>query len=132
MGIRSRNKVQVGFSVSSMTDIVFLLLIFFILVSTLVTTNSLNLILPQTGKPNDGIDPPIVKVVVTEEGQFFVDDKLVAANAIENTLISKMEGANMNGIVLKSDPEAPTEQVVSVMDIADKNEYKIVLTMEKQ
>ncbi len=115
-----------------MTDIVFLLLIFFIIVSTLVTTNSLNLLLPKKGKPTPGVKPPLVKVSVTSSNQVFVDNKQAGLAEIETILMSAMADGKKNGIVLNSDPEASTEAVVQVMDAAQRNDYKIVLTMKPE
>lgn len=117
---------------SSMTDIVFLLLIFFIIVSTLVTTNSLNLLLPKKGKPAEGIKNPLVTVSVTESNQVFIDNKQVSLDAVEAQLMQAMGDGAKNGIVLNSDPEASTEAVVQVMDAAQRNDFKIVLTMKPQ
>ena len=118
---------------SSMTDIVFLLLIFFIIVSTLVTTNSLHFIMPKKvqNPPPVEIKPPNVKVSVTSDSQIFVDGSQVGADLLESKLVAAMT-SDKNGIVLKTDPEASTESVVLIMDIAQRNEYKIALTMEPQ
>ena len=117
---------------SSMTDIVFLLLIFFIIVSTLVTTNSVNLLLPKKTTTNVPVPkPPNVKVSVTSDSQVFVDGSQVGPELLESTLVAAMT-SDMNGIVLKTDPEASTESVVQIMDIAQRNEFKIALTMDSQ
>ena len=132
MAIESRNRVSAGFSMSSMTDIVFLLLIFFIIVSTLVTTNSVNLLLPKKTTTNVPVPkPPNVKVSVTSDSQVFVDGSQVGPELLESTLVAAMT-SDMNGIVLKTDPEASTESVVQIMDIAQRNEFKIALTMDSQ
>ena len=115
-----------------MTDIVFLLLIFFIIVSTLVTTNSLNFIMPRKTQQTSGqVKPPNVKVSVTEDSQIFVDGSQVGPDLLESKLMAAMT-SEKNGIVLKTDPEASTEAVVLIMDIAQRNEFKIALTMEPQ
>lgn len=132
MGIESRNRVQAGFSLSSMTDIVFLLLIFFIVVSTLVTTNSLEMLLPKKQTTAPKMQPPLVEVSITADNQLFIDNKQIGQAQAETALMAAMGGEVKNGIVLKSDPEATTEAVVLIMDIAQRNQFPIVLTSEKQ
>ena len=85
MALRSKNKVSAAFSMSSMTDIVFLLLIFFMLTSTLVTTNALDLVLPNSTAQT--VKKQRVSVSINENFEYFIDKEAVELKYIEAQLI---------------------------------------------
>ncbi len=126
MAIRSKNKVNTSFNMSSMTDIVFLLLIFFIITSTLISPKGLDLILPQSSaqvlaaKQN-------VTVSITKDLQFGVNSEIVPFDALETTLMEQLKGIDTPGVILKAAQGVPIEEVVRVMDIASRNKLKMVL-----
>ena len=130
MALRSKNKVSAAFSMSSMTDIVFLLLIFFMLTSTLVTTNALDLVLPnstaQTAKKQR------VSVSINENFEYFIDKEAVEQKYIEAQLIDKLAGQDEQVVVLRVDKSVPIEYAVEVMDIAYRNKFKIVLATQQK
>ena len=84
MTLRSRNKVKSDFNMSSMTDIVFLLLIFFMLTSTLVSPNALKLLLPNSSSRT--LEKQTVSVSITKEINFFINEKKVSHQNIEQEL----------------------------------------------
>ena len=130
MGIRTRNKVDVSFSMSSMTDIVFLLLIFFIIASTLITPNALNILLPQSS-PNRAKKQPAT-VEITQDGTYALNGSIISLTELEPQLKDYLtgKGDDMQGIVLKADKNVALEYVVNVMDIANRNQFKMVLATE--
>ena len=125
MGIRSRNKVSPNFNMSSMTDIVFLLLIFFMLTSTLVSPNALKLLLPSSSSKT--LAPQTVSVSISEELLYYVDEQAVNFEALESILLQRMSGNPENSIILHVDKTVAIEEVVKVMDIANRNKFKMVL-----
>ena len=84
MALRSRNKVSANFNMSSMTDIVFLLLIFFMLTSTLVSPNALKLLLPNSKAKT--LEKQTISVSITKDLQFYINENQVAENKIEKVL----------------------------------------------
>ena len=131
MALRSKNKVSAAFSMSSMTDIVFLLLIFFMLTSTLVTTNALDLVLPNSTAQT--VKKQRVSVSINENFEYFIDKESVELKYIEAQLIDKLAGQDEQVVVLRVDTSVPIEYAVEVMDIAYRNKFKIVLaTQQKQ
>ena len=131
MALRSKNKVSAAFSMSSMTDIVFLLLIFFMLTSTLVTTNALDLVLPNSTAQT--VKKQRVSVSINENFEYFIDKESVELKYIEVQLIDKLAGKDEQVVVLRVDKSVPLEYAVEVMDIAYRNKFKIVLaTQQKQ
>lgn len=125
MAIQRRNKVEVSFSMSSMTDIVFLLLIFFIIASTLITPNALNILLPEAS-PNRAKKQPAT-VEITKEGIYALDGNVINISDLEGKLKSTLNNKETKGIVLKADKDVALEYVVNVMDIANRNNFKMVL-----
>ena len=125
MALRSRNKVSPDFNMSSMTDIVFLLLIFFMLTSTLVSPNALKLLLPNSKAKT--LEKQTISVSITKEIDFFVNEEKVIESNLENQLKLLLENEMEPAIILHTDKTVDIEHVVKVMDIAYRNKYKIVL-----
>ena len=130
MALRSKNKVSAAFSMSSMTDIVFLLLIFFMLTSTLVTTNALDLVLPNSTAQT--VKKQRVSVSINENFEYFIDKEAVELKYIESQLIDKLAGQDEQVVVLRVDKSVPVEYAVEVMDIAYRNKFKIVLATKQK
>ena len=130
MALRSKNKVSATFSMSSMTDIVFLLLIFFMLTSTLVTTNALDLVLPNSTAQT--VKKQRVSVSINENFEYFIDKEAVELRYIETQLIDKLAGQDEQVVVLRVDKSVPIEYAVEVMDIAYRNKFKIVLATQQK
>jgi biopolymer transport protein ExbD len=127
MNIRGRNKVSPEFNMSSMTDIVFLLLIFFMLTSTLVTTNALDLVLPKAKGKTDSNKS--ISVSINKDLQFFIDKKLVDETNLEQELLTALGTQENKAIVLRAEEGVPIEKAVSVLDLANRNQIKVVLAV---
>ncbi len=125
MGIKTRNKVSVNFSMSSMTDIVFLLLIFFMLTSTLVSPNALKLLLPNSNSRT--LAKQTISVSITQDLQYFVGTDPVSIDDMSNILQAKIVGETDPSIVLHVDKTVPIEYAVKVMDIANNQKIRVVL-----
>ena len=125
MSLRSKNKVSANFSMSSMTDIVFLLLIFFMLTSTLVSPNALKLLLPNSKART--LEKQTVSVSITPEIEYYIDDQRLPFEDLENQLIQLLSNEVEPAIVLHADKTVDIEFAVKVMDIAYRNKYKVVL-----
>jgi biopolymer transport protein ExbD len=125
MALRSRNKVSADFNMSSMTDIVFLLLIFFMLTSTLVSPNALKLLLPSSKART--LEKQTVSVSITKDIDFFINENKVQEANIELELKLLLDNIDEAAIILHTDKTVDIEHVVKVMDIAYRNKYKIVL-----
>ena len=130
MILKSHNKINPNFSMSSMTDIVFLLLIFFMLTSTLVTTNALEIILPSSSA--QPLKKQSVSVSITEDLRYFVNNESVERLFLDSKLKAVMNQENDVTIVLRASKSISYEFIVEVMDIAYKNGYKIVLATQSK
>ncbi|NNF02313.1 MAG: biopolymer transporter ExbD [Bacteroidia bacterium] len=128
MKLRSRHQIQAKFEMASMTDLVFLLLIFFMLITTMIVpnVNTLKLLLPssKTAKPTENIS---VSIAIDDKRQYYFDSKPVGLNQLENNVRSFI-AANQNPVVvLHTANTVPIENVVSVMDICNRLKVKMVL-----
>ncbi|MFK7050777.1 MULTISPECIES: biopolymer transporter ExbD [Flavobacterium] len=126
MNLRGRNKVSAEFNMSSMTDIVFLLLIFFMLTSTMVTTNALDLVLPKAKGKTD--NNKSISISIDKDKEYYIDKQPVAQNEIETKLLTILNKENKS-VVLRVAEGVPIEKAVYVMDIANRNQIKIVLAV---
>lgn len=127
MNLRGRNKVSAEFNMSSMTDIVFLLLIFFMLTSTMVTTNALDLVLPKAkGKTDSNKN---IAVSINKKLEFFIDKEVVPESELESKLLSIMAADANKAIILRAEEGVPIEKAVNVLDIANRNQIKVVLAV---
>lgn len=129
MALKRRNKVEASFSMSSMTDLVFLLLIFFMVTSTLIAPNALKLLLPESN--NQTAAKAVTTVSITADLKYYVNTdgevRRVAFNEIEPALQAAI-GDNPEAFVsLHADKTVPIEQVVKIMNIAQRNKYKMIL-----
>ena len=128
MALRSKNKVTPNFNMSSMTDIVFLLLIFFMLTSTLVSPNALKLLLPNSKSKT--LEKQTISISIDKNINFYIDENQVDINELETRLINILSSELEPAIILHSDKSVEIEHVVKVMDIAYRNNYKIVLATD--
>ena len=125
MRLKTKNKVSPNFNMSSMTDIVFLLLIFFMLTSTLVSPNALKLLLPNSKSKT--LEKQTLSVSITEEIEYYIENRQVNIENLERELITLLSDKIEPGIVLHADKTVDIEHAVKVMDIAYRNNYKLVL-----
>lgn len=112
---------------SSMTDIVFLLLIFFMLTSTLVTVNALDIVLPKAQGKTESKKSTAVSI--TKNLNFFVNKKKVQEGKIEQYLLEKLSAEENPTIVLRAEEGVPIEKAVKILDIANRNKIKVILAV---
>ncbi|MDR2383794.1 MAG: biopolymer transporter ExbD [Prevotellaceae bacterium] len=129
MSIKRSSKVNAGFSMASMTDIVFLLLIFFLVTSTLINPNALRLLLPKSNSQTP--DKPRVSVSIKHLGQekfeFYVKSKRVDFKDIERSLQLELINEPDPVVSIFVDKTVPVEQLVKVLNIASRNKYRPIL-----
>lgn len=125
MKLKGRNKVSPDFSMSSMTDIVFLLLIFFMLTAN--SPNALDLLLPKAkGKSTNTQN---VSVSIDKNLQYFVNNERINGDYIEVELRKALEGQDKPTIILRAEESVAIKEAVNVMDIANRNNYKVILAV---
>ena len=129
MALKKKSKITAEFNMSSMTDVVFLLLIFFMIASTLAKQlNTIEVKLPQAeGKTENR---STVAVTITNANQYFIDSDKVTKRRLENQLISILSSMETPSIVLRTEKKVAIDEVVYVMNIANRNGIKVVLAVE--
>ena len=128
MAIQARNKISTSFNMSSMTDIVFLLLIFFMVTSTQIAPNGLQVSLPQSTSQVKLI--PHVSVSIDENLRFAVNKDIVEFENLEARLKQELAGQEEPAIVLRVDKIVPTGETVRIMEIANRNRWKFTLATQ--
>tara|TARA_B100001540_G_C15508887_1_gene507100 strand:- start:16 stop:408 length:393 start_codon:yes stop_codon:yes gene_type:complete len=130
MKVKRKNKIDPNFNMSSMTDIVFLLLIFFMLTSTLVTPNALKLLLPKSESKT--IEKTTTSVSIDSLLNFYIEKEKIEEENIEQEIIKRLSNKEDPGIILNAHKNIPIEKAVMIMDIAYQNNYKIVLATSQK
>lgn len=125
MGLQTSNKRNPNFSMSSLTDIIFLLLIFFMLTSTFVIPNALNLTLPS-GK-GKVVTKQTISVSITRNLDYYVGNKQIGINSLSEELAKSLEGQTDPTVVLNAEKTVPIDNVVQVMSLAQKMGVKMIL-----
>jgi len=127
MALKRRNKVSAEFSMASMTDLVFLLLIFFMITSTLVAPNALKLLLPRSEHQTPA--SAITSISITASLDYYIETTPVLLEDIEGILKNRFADENITEptISLHADRTVPIENVVNVMNIARNNRWKLIL-----
>ena len=128
MNLKGRNKVTPEFSMASMTDIVFLLLIFFMIASTLVSTNAIDILLPKASGKTE--NKKSIAVSIKGDLTYYIDQRRVGETVLENELVAELSTQENPTIVLRAEKTVPVEHVVKVMDIANRNKFKVILAVK--
>ena len=131
MAIKTRNKIGVSFNSSSMSDLVFLLLIFFMLTSTLVAPNAIKLLLPSSS--SQIMAKQTVTVYINDRFQYYIDETPVTDDELAAGISAKISGQDNATVVLRSDKTVPVQYVVNVIDAvndinnATQQNHKVIL-----
>lgn len=128
MNIRRKSRPGAEISASSLTDIMFFLMLFFLITSTLVSPNVIKLLLPNavSGK---SIAKKNVTLSVNEELSYFIDNKPVLYSNIESKLLEVTFGTEST-IILKVDQTVPVQNLVDLLDIGNRLKIKMVLATQ--
>lgn len=130
MALKRRNKIETSFSMASMTDIIFLLLIFFMISSTAIVPNSIKILLPQSKK--QASTSPLTRVTIDQELNYYVAfgnqrEKKVSFEDI-TPFLQQVQGQEPEMYVaLYADETVPYREVVKVLNIANENKFKMVI-----
>lgn len=125
MAIRPQNKINPTFSLSSMTDIIFLLLIFFMVSSTFIQTKGIIVEKPKSQTATS--EPVIVIVSIDKYGQYYYEQQRTSLQEIESKLVLKKRINKNISVSVNAEKTATIEQLVKLMDIARRNDIKLVL-----
>ncbi|RME91920.1 MAG: biopolymer transporter ExbD [Bacteroidetes bacterium] len=132
MGLKKKAKVSAQFNMSSLTDIIFLLLIFFMLTSTIVAPNAINFKLPGSSKPRVKASSQLDRIRVSKNGYYY-NNRRITLPEIEDQLSALAAGKepDSESVILRIDKDAPVERVVAVMDLTLRYDINRILAPEK-
>ena len=132
--LKRRNKVSPQFSMSSMTDIIFLLLIFFMITSTMVSPNAIKVLLPQSSQQTSA--KPLTRVIIDSNLNYYAgfgneNEMPVEFEELTDFLIDCSEKEPEMYVALYADESVPYKEIVKVLNIANENQFKIVLATRR-
>ena len=135
MALKRRNRVEAMFAMSSMTDLIFLLLLFFVMASTMSSPNDIKINLP-TSRAKTTTKQVVAKVSIDNLGNYYValgrqKPVTIDANDLEAYLSSIQQQDSAMYIALHADQDIPYRDVVHVLDIANQYKMKIVIATKK-
>lgn len=122
MKFDSKNKIDTSFSMSGMTDVIFLLLIFFMLTSSFITPSGLPVNLPSAKKSNIVLQK--VSVTITSDLRYYINDRRVSRSRVEQELQRELNGEE-SLVTLHIDKDVPTEYLVEIAGIAASLNAKV-------
>lgn len=130
MAIKRKSKINPNFNMSSMTDIVFLLLIFFLVTSTLVNPNALKLLLPKS--TNQLSNRESVTVSIDKNLVYYFNTKVTPFSMLESKIVEELKNSDDPCITIQAEKSVPIEYVVRVMNIAKTHGYKSILATDPE
>lgn len=132
MGLKRRQRVEPEFSLAAMIDVIFLLLMFFMLTSKFVTPNALNLSLPSS--TSTSMASPNFAVSITKAGDYYLDTRKTPEASLENAIAARMKALNKEPkettVTVVAEKGVPIENVVFVLDIANRLQVKTILATD--
>ena len=132
--LKRRNEVSPQFSMSSMTDIIFLLLIFFMITSTMVSPNAIKVLLPQSSQQTSA--KPLTRVIIDRDLNYYTafgnDDEMpIVFEELTDFLIDCSNKEPDMYVALYADESVPYKEIVKVLNIANENQFKVVLATRR-
>ncbi|HNE29231.1 MAG: biopolymer transporter ExbD [Saprospiraceae bacterium] len=132
MGLKRRQRVEPEFSLAAMIDVIFLLLMFFMLTSKFVTPNALNLTLPSSTATT--MASPNFAVSIDKEGSFYLDRTKTPEANLENAISARMKAMGKDPkditVTVVAEKGVPIENVVFILDIANRLKVKTILATD--
>ena len=131
MAIKSRNKRKIDFNSSSMSDLVFLLLIFFMLTSTLVAPNAIKLLLPSSNSKT--MSKQTITVYVDDRNQYYIGEKPIKESELQTEISAELANQIEGTVVIRSDKSVAVQYIVNIIDAVNEinqktdNKHKVLL-----
>lgn len=130
MKIQRRNKANPEFSLAAMTDVILLMLIFFMITSSAANQSAIDVKLPTTASIEDNIPNPVT-VSIKPDGTYFVDDKPVTKDLLEQTVVNDLAAKAATSFTIRADENTMHKDVVFAMEIAEKHKFNIAIATVK-
>ncbi|MBR4157113.1 MAG: biopolymer transporter ExbD [Bacteroidales bacterium] len=131
MAIKSRNKRKIDYNSSSMSDLVFLLLIFFMLTSTLVAPNAIKLLLPSSNSKT--MSKQTITIYVDDKNQYYLEERPISESKLQSEIHAALAGQIEGTVVIRSDKTVAVQHIVNIIDAVNEinkdtdNKHKVLL-----
>ena len=129
MNLRRRNRINSEVSVSSLNDIMFFLLLFFLITSTLVNPNVIKLLLPNA-RSGKAVSKQTITISVTKDLQYYINNKPVPFEGLESELLKQIIDLNEATVVLRIDNALSVQNLVDVLEIGNRIKVKMILATQ--
>ncbi|MEY3237732.1 MAG: hypothetical protein RI883_1833 [Bacteroidota bacterium] len=129
MAIKRRNRFHAEVATSALSDIMFFLLLFFLIISTLANPNVIKVPLPKSDA-NEKTQKAHITLTVTQDKKYFVDKKEVAFNDIEGLLITETKKIGDNTVIVRIPFDLQVQDLVDLLQIGMKNDLKVIIATE--
>lgn len=126
MSIKRKRRFHAEVATSSLSDIMFFLLLFFLIISTLANPNVIKMTLPKS-KSNDKTNKQYISLSITEDKKFYIDKQPVTFEALETTLMSKMNAKKDQTVIVRIPFNLQVQDLVDVLQIGVRNNLKFVI-----
>jgi len=126
MNLRGRKKFMAEISTSSFNDIMFFLMLFFLIASTMVNPSVIKLTLPKS-QHNQTMRKTEISVSITKDLKYYINNKEVAFVSLENELVNVMKKSAEPTVVIRCDNSIPVQDLIDVMQIGNKLKVKMIL-----
>jgi biopolymer transport protein ExbD len=130
MNFRRKSKVSTEFSLASMSDMIFLLLIFFLITSTMVSPNGVKVVLPKLS--NKKPQKESVTISITPDAKFFLNKNQTTVELLPSQLQTELSGVENPTVSIAADKSVPYEEVMKVIKVATELKYGILLKTERE
>jgi biopolymer transport protein ExbD len=126
MAIKRNKRFHVEVATSSLSDIMFFLLLFFLIISTLANPNVIRMTLPKS-KTNEKTNKQLITLSVTEEKRYFIDKEEVLLDQLESRLLELMDPEKQQTVIIRIPATMQVQDLVDVLQIGVKNKLKFVI-----
>jgi biopolymer transport protein ExbD len=131
MKIKRRHQFAAEVATSSMNDIMFFLLLFFLIISTMVNPNIIKVLVPKASE-SQALNKKIITLTVTKDKAYYINNKAVPSGQLEQQLLTETRGVDEPTVVLYIPRDLEIQDLVDVLKVGVKNKIKIVLATDKK
>jgi biopolymer transport protein ExbD len=126
MNLRKKDKFRPEVSTSSMNDIMFFLMLFFLITSTLISPSVIKLSLPNS-KFQQTVRKTEISISITKDLKYYINNDLIAFSSLENELLKRVKDVNTVTVVIRCDSNIPVQELVNVLQVGNKLKIKMIL-----
>ena len=132
MNFRKRQREASEVETGALADILFFLLMFFLMISTLASPDAIKLLLPETSKPQSTPANEVIRLTVDENKNYFIDDRQIDFANLEAELTKDVQAKKAVTLIVRMDRNQTVQDLTNVYDLAAKLNLAMVMAAEKR